>query len=332
MPLKRGSKPPVSAELVPNVTVGGGGDSKVKQTPRPGLSRRGFFQLGAAIASAIGAASLGAGRKPAARAAQSEPAGDSYAMLIDLTLCVGCSMCAYACQEQNGWTGDPNGQELSADRWTAVREVALEGGDSRFVRTQCFHCQVPSCAEACIVGALRKTPEGPVVYDAGRCIGCRYCMIACPFRVPRYEWDDTWPEVVKCNFCAERIAQGQQPACAEACPTGATLFGHRSELIAEARRRIEEEPDRYVPHVYGVDEVGGTSWLFLSDVPFEKLGFPQVASEPPAYRTRAWMRMVPGLAVGMAGLLTTAYLLEGRNGGDGKAQGPDPTAQGGEHE
>lgn len=281
---------------------------------RPGLSRRGFLQVGAAVAGALGAAPLAA-RQPRARAAGGEASSadyTAYGMLVDLTLCVGCRMCVYACQKAHGWTGDPEAQEPSGDRWTAVREVALPDGDVRFVRTQCFHCQVPSCAEACIVGALRKTPDGPVVYDPGRCIGCRYCMIACPFGMPRYQWDRTWPEVAKCNFCADRLARGQEPACAEACPTGATLFGHRAYLIAEARRRMEAEPDRYVPRIYGLEEVGGTSWLFLSDVPFEELGFARVAAEPPAYRTRAWMRLVPGLAVGMAGFLTAAHLLEGR--------------------
>lgn len=291
------------------------------------LSRRGFLRMGAAAASALGAASLAGGLSLPAQAlgkdgksASGKSGGSSadalvYGMLVDLTLCVGCRMCVYACQEANGWTGDPEREELSSDRWTAVREVTPDGGGQpRYVRTECFHCLVPSCAEACIVGALRKTPEGPVVYDPARCIGCRYCMIACPFGVPRYEWDSQWPLVAKCSFCADRLARGEQPACAEACPTGATMFGRRSELIAEASRRIAQNPGQYVPHIYGLDEAGGTSWLFLSDVPFEQLGFPSVGYQPPAQRTRAWMRLVPGLAVGMAGFLTAAYLIEGRGG------------------
>lgn len=304
------------------------------------LSRRGFLQMGAAAASALGAAPLAGGLSSRGRASVGEGEAASgpgqgaamdalaYGMLVDLTLCIGCRACVYACQEANGWSGDPEGQELAGDRWTAVREVKAEreaqadgdvnagaaGGETRYVRTECFHCLIPSCAEACIVGALRKTPEGPVVYDAAKCIGCRYCMIACPFGVPRYQWDSQWPLVAKCTFCAERLARGQQPACAEACPTGATTFGRRSELVAEARHRIEQNPGRYAPHIYGLEEAGGTSWLFLSDVAFEQLGFPTVGSQPPAQRTRAWMRLVPGLAVGMVGFLAAAYLVEGRGG------------------
>lgn len=136
-----------------------------------------------------------------------------------------------------------------------------------------MHCETPTCASVCPVGAFRKTAMGPVVYEKDRCIGCRYCMLACPFQVPRYEWDTLFPRVMKCDMCADRVLEGRPTACAEACPTGATLFGERDELIREAKRRIQASPERYTPHIYGLEEAGGTSVLFLASLPFEHLGF-----------------------------------------------------------
>jgi formate dehydrogenase iron-sulfur subunit len=104
-------------------------------------------------------------------------------------------------------------------------------------------------------------------------MGCRYCMLACPFFVPKYEWNKTAPLVRKCDMCSDRVANGQQTACADACPTGATKFGERDALIAEARQRIKDNPGNYVNHIYGLNEVGGTSVLLLSSVPFEEFGF-----------------------------------------------------------
>ncbi|WP_324718150.1 4Fe-4S dicluster domain-containing protein [Carboxydochorda subterranea] len=282
--------------------------------PERVVGRRRLLRWGAALAGAAAARAATGAAGRTARAA-SVVDGQAWAMLVDITQCVGCRSCVFACQEENGWKGDPEGQQLDGERWTAVREVAVKGSEEpRFVRTECFHCLQPSCADACIVGALRKTAEGPVVYDAGKCIGCRYCMIACPFQVPRYQWDQTFPLVAKCDFCADRIAAGKQPACSEACPTGATLFGRRDELVEQARARLASEPDRYVQHIYGLEEAGGTSWLFITDVPFEQLGFARVGTTPPPQRTRAWMQRVPAIAVGIAGLLAAAHVIEGRGG------------------
>ena len=135
-----------------------------------------------------------------------------------------------------------------------------------------MHCEQPTCVSVCPVGALNKTAEGPVIYDAGRCIGCRYCIMACPFGVPKYQWDRALPVVGKCVMCVDRVKAGQATACAAVCPTGATRFGERQALIAEARRRIAAEPGRYVDHIYGLEEAGGTSVLMLAGVPFERLG------------------------------------------------------------
>jgi formate dehydrogenase iron-sulfur subunit len=189
------------------------------------------------------------------------------ALLIDITLCIGCNACQTACKEVNHHPLDEE-KKMSPTAYTALDEY-----DGVYVRRMCQHCDDPTCASVCPVGAFTKMAEGPVVYDADKCIGCRYCMQACPFQVPRYEWDSTYPRVQKCIMCNERLAQGLPTACSEACPTGATIFGDRDEMLKIAYERIAAEPDKYVNKVYGEKEVGGTSVFFLSSVPFENLGF-----------------------------------------------------------
>jgi formate dehydrogenase iron-sulfur subunit len=199
------------------------------------------------------------------------------AILTDVTKCVGCEACALACKEVNDLPRESSLSILDADTWTAVEQH----GDVH-VRRQCMHCLDPSCVSVCPVGALQKTDQGPVVYDASRCMGCRYCMIGCPFNIPKYEWDETRPRVQKCVMCFEkRLSEGREPACTAACPTGATIFGDRDDLLREAHARIAAEPDRYVDHVYGETEAGGTSVLYLSGVPFEQIGLASnVRSDP----------------------------------------------------
>jgi formate dehydrogenase iron-sulfur subunit len=189
------------------------------------------------------------------------------AMLIDTTLCVGCNLCQDACKEQNRLKAG------AEDTLSATAYTALERHGDVAVRRMCQHCQSPTCVSVCPVGAFTKTAEGPVLYDESKCIGCRYCMQACPFQAPRYEWTSTKPRVQKCRFCYERLKAGRPTACSEACPTGATKFGDRDELIREAAERIKAEPDKYVHRIYGVQEAGGTSILYVTSVPFEKLGF-----------------------------------------------------------
>jgi len=214
------------------------------------------------------------------------------ALLIDITRCIGCKACVGACMEEHGLTGDPEKVTgLSAKSLTAV----TTHGDL-FVRELCRHCLTPSCASVCPVKAFEKTAAGPVVYDASRCMGCRYCMQACPFNVPRYTWNKPVPSVVKCDFCAKRQAAGKQTACAEACPAEATVFGTRQELLAEAHKRIAENPGTYYPHVYGETEAGGTSMLFLSPVPFEELGFrTDLPQKPLPELTQAALGKIPGV-------------------------------------
>ncbi len=180
------------------------------------------------------------------------------------------------------------------------------------VRSLCLHCLDPSCTSVCPVGALRRTPEGPVLYDAARCLGCRYCMLACPFGVPRYEWHSATPAVRKCDLCAARRARGQAPACVEICPAEATQWGQRDELLAEARRRIAADPQGYVPRIYGEREVGGTSVLFLSPVPFETLGLRTLGERPLPELTWVALEKVPGVVTIGGALLSAVWWITHR--------------------
>lgn len=280
------------------------------------LTRRQLLHL-------IGASSLGvtvlSGSRGADAAGAAAAALMGYATLIDVARCIGCRSCEAACKEIHHF---PPGEaaDLSPTAWTYVRVRPLRtsrphltlgeaAAAQRTYKVQCMHCLTPACASACPVGALRKTAAGPVTYDARRCIGCRYCMIACPFQIPRFEWNRPLPTIAKCNLCAERLAQGQEPACVAACPVQAQQFGARPAMLAEAARRIADNPTRYVPAIYGSNEVGGTSTLYVSDVPFEDLGFPVVVREPlPAYTWKA-LGKIPGLVVGLGATLTALEVM-----------------------
>lgn len=229
------------------------------------------------------------------------------AILFDATRCIGCGACVDACMQAHGQTGDyEQVKDLSANNYTAV----VERGDY-YTRKMCMHCLQPTCVSVCPVEALRKTPEGPVTYEASRCLGCRYCMQACPFNVPRYEWDKVVPRVGKCDMCAGRDGG---PACAEACPEAATVFGTREELLAEAHRRLAESPDAYLQQVYGEHEVGGTSVLMLSPVSFKDLGLREdLPNEALPNRTWAALSHVPDvISIGSALLLAIWWITNRR--------------------
>jgi formate dehydrogenase iron-sulfur subunit len=235
------------------------------------------------------------------------------AILTDVTKCIGCEKCVEACMQANdlgqytpGAEGSRQevGDGLSATRWTSV--VRRPGG--HFVRKQCRHCLDPACVSACPVGAMHKTAEGPVIYDRTRCMGCRYCMLACPFGIPRYDWSSPVPYVNKCILCYPRLKEGKLPACVEACPQEATIFGDREDLIAEAGRRLKAEPAKYVPHIYGEHEIGGTSVLYISDISLDFLNYQNPLPEQAVpERTLVVMRQVPTVAVGMAAVTGGLY-------------------------
>ncbi|MBI5281062.1 MAG: 4Fe-4S dicluster domain-containing protein [Candidatus Solibacter usitatus] len=195
----------------------------------------------------------------------------SRAVLYDSTLCVGCRQCEEACSTR--WKLPYNEKIAAEEVISSHKLTAIRTHGERFSRKMCMHCQDPACASVCPVGALHRTAEGPVVYEEDRCMGCRYCMAACAFQVPTYEWDARLPKVRKCDMCADRTRSGGVTRCSEACPAGASLTGGRDELIAEARKRIREKPGEYYPRIYGIEEVGGTAVLMLGAVPFEQLGF-----------------------------------------------------------
>lgn len=241
------------------------------------------------------------------------------AMLIDASKCTGCRGCQVACKQWNdlpaekthNWGSYQNPPDLSAKTWTLIQFSEVEESGKlywAFLKRNCMHCLHPACVSVCPVGAIQKTEEGPVVYDPARCIGCRYCMMACPFGVPRFEWDKPFPLIQKCTFCMDRLAEGLQPACAQACPTGAITFGERDTLIAEAESRIQNNPNKYVNHIYGKEEVGGTSVLYISHIPFEKLGLPTLSPEPiPALSEKVAIYGTPSMLAGMAVLLGGTY-------------------------
>jgi len=234
-------------------------------------------------------------------------------LLVDITRCIGCGACKDACVETNGLPKGADDSQLSDKRYTVVQEKAVANGQTRNVRRLCMHCESPTCASVCPVGAFHKTKNGPVLYDAGKCIGCRYCMMACPYGVPRYEWKSTNPRVRKCILCAPRLREGKPTACAEACPAEATVFGDRDELLAEAHRRIKDNPGQYVQQIYGEMEGGGTSVLFLSDVSFAELGFPaNLPNHPMGEYTEAVLSKLPNVVIVGGSLLSGLYWIINR--------------------
>jgi len=242
-----------------------------------GIDRRTFLKgLGAGMAVTLPGSSLLARNLEAEDiAARKEFSG----VLVDTTRCVGCRSCEMACAEAHGMPipdiGDTSALDTvrptSVTQWTVVNRYKTDKGDV-FAKKQCMHCNQPGCVAACLVKAMAKQPDGAVTWDTN-CMGCRYCMISCPFDIPKFEYDSAFPKIQKCSLCWERLQKGQKPACVEACPAEALTFGKRRDLIEEANRRIYGEAGKYVSHIYGEREVGGTGYLYLAAVPFEQIGF-----------------------------------------------------------
>jgi Fe-S-cluster-containing dehydrogenase component len=252
---------------------------------------------------AAGAAAVAGEATSEARVRAPLPA-DALGLLYDTTRCIGCKTCVVACREANGTKPDTSNSpggiwdtpiDLNGQTKTVIKLYkSADGHERSFFKAQCMHCVDPACTNACMLGALKKREHGIVSYNPNLCIGCRYCQMACPFNVPKFEWGKTFPKIVKCELCRHRAAgaslstiggfsrypKGHGPACAEVCPRDAVIYGTRQELLAEARRRLAANPDRYVPKIYGETDGGGTQCLYLSHVPFEKLGLPKLTDQP----------------------------------------------------
>jgi formate dehydrogenase iron-sulfur subunit len=250
--------------------------------------------------------------------------------LIDTTKCIGCRGCQIACKQWNNLPaektkffshegGYQNPPHMSGSTFTVIKYFEIKDDKNNlkswlFKKDQCQHCLEPACASACLVGALHKTPEGPVVWNKSKCVGCRYCMVACPYNIPKFEWSKAIPEIKKCTLCADRIAEGMIPSCAQTCPTGAITYGERGTLLKMAKKRVKDDPKKYHQHVYGENEAGGTNILYVSNVPLEKAGYPKNLSTA-AYgmKTAPAMHAIPGVVMGLSVVLgATAYVINKR--------------------
>lgn len=254
-----------------------------------GKSRRDFLKTSALIGA--GVTGLTATAKAGPKNILSE---DRMGVLVDTTVCVGCRNCEWACKTAHELpAGNLESYEdrkiLETKRrpddtaLTVVNEYSA-GKNSNLpvdVKVQCMHCDHPACVSACIVGAFNKHENGTVTWDTDMCIGCRYCMAACPFQVPAFEYNKALnPRIMKCDFCYDRTKEGNVPACVSICPVEALTYGNRTELVKIARERIKRNPDRYVDHIFGEYEVGGTSWMYLANKDFAELDFPNLGKNP----------------------------------------------------
>lgn len=255
-------------------------------------SRRQFLKIVGA-----GGAALLAGRSACASEGH-HINNETIGMLYDATKCVGCKACMSACKRVNGDYGSLSYEQAKFDKdalWDAPEDLS---GNTRtliklfkesehewsYVKYSCMHCQKPSCVSVCPVSAMTRDPEtGIVDYNKNACIGCRYCQVACAFNIPKFQWDKAIPQIVKCDMCKNTNLKTKGiPACAEVCPAGAIMFGKRKDLLEEANKRLRETPGKYLNHIYGEKEVGGTNHLYMASMQFNKLGLPVLKDEAPA--------------------------------------------------
>ena len=294
------------------------------------LNRRSFLKGGLAGGAAI--AAVGASKQAVAGTQSFGGYPDSMGVLVDLTKCVGCRTCEAACNKEQNLPepdkpfDDPSVFEekregglprrTSEKAYTVVQKYEVEGREHPlFRKVQCNHCNEPACLTSCFVNAYKKTPEGAVVYDKTVCVGCRTCMIACPFYIPAYSYSSpTNPVVKKCIMCYDtRLKFGRPPACVEACPQEVMTFGKRKDLLKLAHQRISEKPETYVDQVYGETEVGGTAWMYLSDVPFDKIGYDtHLGTQPIISYVKEFLGIVPMVLTIWPALFTGFHLLSNR--------------------
>ena len=273
------------------------------------MERRNFLGL-------AGAAGLTVAAKPVL-AEEVKPDKEFVGVLVDTTRCIGCRSCEVACAkahdlpvpdvENDGALAAP--RTTSETQWTVVNRYETTKGEV-FVKKQCMHCWQPGCTAACLTNAMYKTDVGPVIWRSEKCMGCRYCMISCPFDIPKFEYNSANPKIQKCNMCWERLQEGQKPACVESCPNDALMFGRKRELMEIARVRIYRHPERYVHKIYGEFEVGGTGWLYLSAAPFDQIGFRMdLGTTPYPEMTTGFLYAVPVVLFGLPAFLMGLNLL-----------------------
>jgi Fe-S-cluster-containing dehydrogenase component len=262
-----------------------------------GLDRRNFLKT-----MGVAGITLMAGRSMAN--SNPENAGvEFHALLYDSTKCIGCRGCETACAEAHGLPEPQDEMVAGVIRKTSETQRCVINAytyEDReiYSRHQCMHCNEPACVAACLTQAMYKTKEGPVIWRADKCMGCRYCMVSCPFDIPKFEYHSPNPKIEKCDMCYDRQMEGKIPACAEICPD-ALIFGTRRELLAEARKRIAENPDQYENVIYGEVVAGGTGSLSLSSVPHNEM----------RYKTNLQNTSYPALSKGFLYSVPSVFVL-----------------------
>ncbi|MBM4171596.1 MAG: 4Fe-4S dicluster domain-containing protein [Ignavibacteria bacterium] len=284
------------------------------------MDRRNFLKTAAAISVAL--------PNGKTKAENQNVEKEFYGVLVDTTRCIGCRSCEVACSlEHNLFVPDITKdnafnsiRDTSEKQWTVVNCYDTAKGKV-YVKKQCMHCWQPACSAACLTNAMFKTTDGPVIWRENKCMGCRYCMVSCPFDIPKFEYHEWNPKIQKCKMCYERIIDGKKPACVDACPMDALMFGSKRELLEIARYRVYSHPEKYEPKIYGEYEVGGTGWLYLSPVPFDQIGFrTDLGNTPYPEYTREFLYAVPLVLFGVPALLLGLNMLTERKNEIGKTE------------
>lgn len=267
------------------------------------INRRFFFKT----AGLIGV-SLAAGKSFGANPSENNEI-EFRGILYDASRCIGCQECEKACAKAHELPEPEDEVKVGVLRKTSEKQRCVvnlynTSKGEAFVRNQCMHCNEPACAAACLTQAMHKTKEGPVIWKGEKCMGCRYCMVSCPFDVPKFEYLSANPKIQKCDMCYDRITKGEKPTCVDACPGEALVSGTRRELLAEARKRMAENPGTYVDQIYGETAAGGTGYLYLSPAPFNEVGFnPKIQNSSYPALSKGFLYSVPSVFVLLPTLL-----------------------------